>query len=220
MYASTWCRHNNTRFVLVSFQAKKSNNLTFMATLVEPPLGVAPMTPNPFAIKHMNFVVSLFYGATFPCCTMKVWKVLRRAENSLDVLSTPISFTSPSCALRFLFPCGHFKARLPPFPLPCLFKGRTSKESPSPLDLDNEWKSTCLGNSSLGLGTFSFPLLFFKIVVVSMSPRLPQFHPCLLQQGKKSFLGPKLFSAQPHPSPSSSFYFYEEGLLRPPPSLP
>lgn len=49
MYAYIWCKHDHTLFVLVSFQVKKSNNFTFMATLVEPPLGVVPMTPNPFS---------------------------------------------------------------------------------------------------------------------------------------------------------------------------
>lgn len=131
----------------------------------------------------------------------------------------PLSFGS----LPLLVPlesCPHVDIPRPFFPLPCLFEGKTSKESPSPLDLDNEWKSTCFGNSSLDLGIFSFPLFFFRIAIVLMNPHLFQFHPCLVRWGKESFLGPKFFSTQPHPSPSSFFFFYREGLLWPPPPFP
>ncbi len=164
------------------------------------PLGVTPMTPNPSTIQPMNFVVSLFYGATFPCCTMRVWKVLRRVKNSLDVLSTLVWFTFPSCALRVLSPCGHSNAHLPPFPLPCLFKGRTSKESPSLLN-------------------FFLTLILFQNCGSIDEPMLASISP-LVRQGKESFLRQKLFLAQPHPSPSSSSYFHMEGLLWPPPLLP
>ncbi len=39
VYTLTWCKHNHTLLVLVSFLVKESNNLTFMVTFVEPPLG-------------------------------------------------------------------------------------------------------------------------------------------------------------------------------------
>jgi hypothetical protein len=62
------------------FHAKESNNLAFMATLAEPPLGALSITPRPFAIQPMNFTVSLFYDMASPCCTIRAWKVSRKAK--------------------------------------------------------------------------------------------------------------------------------------------
>lgn len=114
IYALTWCSHGRT--LLVSFLMKESNNLAFMFTLVEPPLGAPLMRPNPFAIRPMNLVVSLLYVVVSPCYTTNVWKASRRAKNSLDILSTTFGLASfhvsrdlsifylpkPSCPL-FLF---------------------------------------------------------------------------------------------------------------------
>ncbi len=64
-----------------------------MATLVEPPFGATSITPKPFAIWPLIFAILLCNVMASPCCTMKVWKVSRRAINSLDDLSVLFWYT-------------------------------------------------------------------------------------------------------------------------------
>lgn len=49
---------------------------------------------NPCVIRPMSLVVSLFYAVVSPCYNMNVWKASRRAENSLDILSTTFELAS------------------------------------------------------------------------------------------------------------------------------
>jgi hypothetical protein len=73
---------------------KESNNLAFMFTLAEPPLGALSMTPNPSWIQPMNLAVSLFYVVVSLCYTTNFWKVSKKANNSLDILSTTFGLAS------------------------------------------------------------------------------------------------------------------------------
>jgi hypothetical protein len=116
-YALTWCNHGRILFVLVSFLAKEFGNLTLMATLVKPPLGVVLMTPKLFAIQPMSFIFSFFCEVILPCYTMKARKVLKGAKNSLNVLSTSFWLISSSQILGILSTFEHLKAHLPPLPL-------------------------------------------------------------------------------------------------------
>lgn len=126
MYASIWCNHECILFVLVSFPTKEFGNLALMtatlvespfeATLAESPLKVTPMTPNPSTMRFISFMISLCFDVVWPRYTMKAWKVLEKAKNSLNVLSSSFWFTSSFSASKTLSTFRHLKTCLPFFP--------------------------------------------------------------------------------------------------------
>ncbi len=81
MYASTWCNHIHTLFVLVSFPVKEFSNLALMmVTLVESPFRVMLMAPNPSAMQFISCMISFCFDGISPYYTMKTQKVSKKAS--------------------------------------------------------------------------------------------------------------------------------------------
>lgn len=108
IYTSTLCNHNHTHFVLVSFFVKESNNLTFILE------HISLMTPNLSMIQLKSLANLLLCITISPHCTTNSWNALRRAKNSLDILTTSFGLAF-SYVLRDLSTSWHSKASLPPF---------------------------------------------------------------------------------------------------------
>jgi hypothetical protein len=113
-------------FVLVSFLAKKFSNLALMmvtlvespfeVTLAESPLRVMPMTPTPSTMRFISLMISLCFDVVSLRYTMKVQKVLKKAKNSLNVLSNSFWFTSSFQASKALSTSRHSNTCSPFFP--------------------------------------------------------------------------------------------------------
>ncbi len=146
-------------FVFISFPMKKYDNLAFMATLAEPPLGIAPTTPKPFVIWPMIFAISLCYSWLYHVAPWRFKRCQGKPKVLWTTLFVPLWFLSSSCASKTLSILGYFGAYLPPFPLMGSSNG-TNKESPPSLNSSKECKATCISSFLLGSRIYLF-LLFF-----------------------------------------------------------
>lgn len=141
---------------------KESNNLAFMFTLVESPLGAPPVTTQSFCDSTHEFGCLIVLCCGFPLLHHQCLKGIHEGQKFLGHFVHHFWTCFFPC-FRKLVHFLHSEAYLPPFPLFMWFKGRI-KECTFPLDSNDKWKSMCSCDSSLGLGTFSFLLFFFGVV--------------------------------------------------------